>query len=350
MTDNPKNPWGNNGNNPWGNGNNTPDGLPDFDALIKELKDGFKNLMPEGFGGKKGFALLAAVLLCLWGATGFYLVQPQEQAAVLRFGEWVRTTDSGMHYRLPFPVESIRKISVTRENRIEIGNNRSMNDNESLMLTGDENIIDVQFVVFWRIKDAGQYLFNLQSPDGTLRIAAESAMREMVGRTPINEVLTSERQNIQTNSQKLLQTVLDSYASGIEITQVRLLSVDAPPPSVEAFRDVQRAKSEKETLKNQAETYRNDIIPKARGEAERLIQDSEAYRAEIENRAQGDAARFKSVLGAYRRAPNVTRKRLYIETMEDVFSNTKKVLVGKGVSGSGVVPYLPLPGINGGKK
>ena len=328
-------------NSGW-NGSSNGDG-PELDEMLNKLKQEWQNLI----GGKDGqsvFKSLFLLVIVLYLLSGFYRVLPEEQAVILQFGKWNRTSDSGLHYHLPFPIERAIKIQVTRENRTEVGTPQEHaldEDSDSLMLTGDENIVDVQFVVFWRIKDAGNYLFHLQNPEDTLKMAAESALREIIGQTPIDKALTEQRGEIQVESEKLLQEILDRYQSGIEVTQVRVLTLDAPPPVIDAFRDVQRAKSEKETLKNQAEAYRNDILPKAKGEAERIAQDAEAYKQEVINRAQGDANRFNSILTSYKLAPGVTSKRIYFETMEEVLKNSKKIIVDKGASA--VVPYIPMP-------
>jgi membrane protease subunit HflK len=216
------------------------------------------------------------------------------------------------------------------------------------MLTGDENIVDINFTVFWVIKDAKAYLFNIRAPDATVKSAAESAMREIVGQTKIADALAEGRGKIEADTQKLLQRILDSYGAGIDITQVQLAKVDPPAPVIEAFRDVQRALADRARLKNEAESYRNDILPKARGAAAQVTQDAEAYRAEIIARAQGDADRFAAVLKAYQAAPDVTAQRLYIETIEDILKNANKVVLDKALLGQGgVLPYLPLPGLPG---
>ncbi len=348
MTSPNNGPWGPNSNNqhnqdPWGGGND----MPDLDEVLRKLKKEFSNMFP---GGGKSIGVILLIIAGLWMASGFYRVLPEEQGVVLRFGEWIKTTEPGLRYHLPSPIESVIKVPVTRENRIEVGapssnslkgNRSNIANEESLVLTGDENIVDVQFVIFWRIKNAKNYLFNLRNPDATVRIAAESAVREIMGQTAIDKVLTEQRAEIQNHAYNLIQEILDSYGAGIEVTQVRFLTVDAPPPSVDAFRDVQRAKSEKETLKNQAEAYRNDIVPKARGEAQKITQDAEAYREEIVNRSSGDASRFNQVLKEYRAAPKVTAKRLYLETMEEVFTNSKKIVLDKSIKNS-VLPFLPL--------
>jgi membrane protease subunit HflK len=220
---------------------------------------------------------------------------------------------------------------------------------EALMLTGDENIVDINFTVLWVVKDAKSYLFNIRNPEGTVKSAAESAMREIVGETPIAQALAEGRGKIETETQKLLQSILDSYGSGIEITLVQLQKVDPPNPVIESFRDVQRALADRERLRNEAESYRNDILPRARGDAVKIQQDAEAYRAEIVARSQGDADRFTAVYNAYKVSEDVTAQRLYLETMEEILKNSNKVVIDKGVAGQngGVLPYLPLPSLPG---
>jgi membrane protease subunit HflK len=214
---------------------------------------------------------------------------------------------------------------------------------ESLMLTGDENIVDINFTILWVISDAGQYLFNVRDPEATVKAAAESVMREIVGQTPIAEALAEGRAQIEARARGDLQSILESYEAGILITQAQLQKVDPPNQVVDAFRDVQRARADQERLRNEAEAYRNDIIPRARGEAEQIIQEAEAYKQEVVSRSSGDAARFNDVYESYRVAKDVTVRRIYLETMEEVLGNANKVIIDQSASGSGVLPYLPLP-------
>jgi membrane protease subunit HflK len=268
-------------------------------------------------------------------------------------------TQPGLNYHLPVPIETALTPSVTRVNRTEIGyrsgeNSQGSNSatsqvpEEALMLTGDENIVDINFAVFWVVKDARAYLFNIRDPEMTVKSAAESAMREIIGETPIAAALAEGRGKIETDTEKLLQQLLNNYQSGIELTQVQLQRVDPPDPVIDAFRDVQRALADRARLRNEAESYRNDILPRARGDAVKIRQDAEAYRAEISNRAQGDADRFISVYNAYKASADVTAQRLYLETMEEILKNSNKVIIDKGVEGQGgVMPYLPLPSLPG---
>jgi membrane protease subunit HflK len=351
------------GGGPWGGGNGSGSGprgpgprAPDFEEMLRRSQDRFRRLLPGGYGGGTAIGIAVAVIIVLWLASGFYRVQPDEVGVVLRFGAYDRMTQPGLNYHLPVPIESALTPSVTRVNRTEIGyrsgefsgGGQRQLPEEALMLTGDENIVDVNFTVFWVIKDAKAYLFNIRDPDATVKSAAESAMREIVGQTPIAAALAEGRGKIESDTQHLLQRILDSYGSGIDITQVQLAKVDPPAPVIEAFRDVQRALADRERLRNEAESYRNDILPKARGAAAQNRQDAEAYRAEITNRAQGDADRFTAVYKAYKASEDVTAQRLYLETMEEILKNSNKVILDKSLLGQGgVLPYLPLPSLPG---
>jgi membrane protease subunit HflK len=377
----PGGPWGTGprGGGPWGGGGrgNGPSGPrgpqpPNLEELLRRGQDSFRRLLPGGFGfgTGAGVAIVVIAIFVLWLASGFYRILPDEAGVVLRFGAYNRTTQAGLNYHLPAPIESVLKPSVTRINRTEIGF-RSAGETtragtsrdlpqEALMLTGDENIVDINFTVFWIIKvaafveidparrtaDAQSYLFNIRNPEGTVKAAAESAMREIVGETPIAQALAEGRGKIETDTQKLLQGILDSYGAGIQITQVQLAKVDPPAPVIESFRDVQRALADKEKLRNEAESYHNDIVPRARGDAARIKQEAEAYLAEIVARSTGDANRFSAVYQAYKVAQDVTIQRLYLETMEEILKNSNKIIIDKAAQGqSGVLPYLPLPNL-----
>jgi membrane protease subunit HflK len=310
-------------------------------------------MLPGGFGSGRGVGLVIAGLAVIWLLTGLYRVQPDELGVVLRFGEYNRTTQPGLNWHLPTPIESVLTPKVTRVNRVEVGFRAGEGaarggprqvPEEALMLTGDENIVDINFTVFWVIKNAQNYLFNIRAPEATVKAASESAMREVIGRTPIALALAEGKAQVEAGARKLLQDVLDSYQAGIEVTQVQLQKVDPPTQVIDAYRDVQRARADQERERNQAEAYKNDILPRARGEAVRLEQEAEAYKQEIVARAQGDTARFLSVYEAYKAAPEVTERRLYLETMEEVLKSTQKVIIDRGAEGAnGVVPYLPLP-------
>lgn len=341
-------PWGG-GQSPWGR----PSQGPKVEDIIKRGQDKLRGVLPGGFGSGPGLLIIVVLALALWGFSGFYQVQPDELGVVLRFGAINRIAPPGLRYHLPSPIESVERPKVTRVNRVEVGfragdSGRANQDlpRESLMLTGDENIVDINFTVFWVIKNAQAYLFNIRDPDATVKSAAESAMREVVGETPIAQALSEGRGKIETDTQHLLQGILDAYGAGIEVNNLQLLKVDPPAPVIDAFRDVQRALADRERLRNEAESYRNDIVPKARGAAVAIKQEAEAYRQEIIARAHGDADRFLAVYHAFKAAQDVTVQRLYLETMEEILKNSNKVIIDKSAEGgSGVLPYLPLPAL-----
>jgi len=261
-------------------------------------------------------------------------------------------TQPGLNYHLPYPIESVMTPKVTRVNRVDIGF-RSSGDvsrsgaiseikEESAMLTGDENIVDINYSVFWVIKDAGKYLFNVQDPQGTIKAVAETAMREIIARKKIQSILTQGRTDIETEAHKIMQQILDQYNSGVEVTQVQAQKSDPPAQVIDSFRDVQAAKADKERQQNEAQAYANDVIPRARGEAAKIVQDAEAYKREVVAQAEGEASRFIAIYNEYAKAKTVTQERMYLETMEKVLSGVNKIIIDKQ-SGSGVVPYLPLP-------
>jgi len=346
-------PWGNGGNDrpSGGGGKNRP---PNIDDLANQFQDSLKKMFPgkKGPGGNKPIYLFAILIVGLWLASGFYRVLPDEQGVVLRFGKYVNQTQPGLHYHLPYPIESALTPKVTKVNRIDVGY-RSASDTgratsasdvpeESLMLTGDENIVDIDYSVFWIIKDAGKFLFNIQDPEDTVKSVAETAMREVIARYDIQSILTEGRAQIEVDTQKIMQSILDSYDSGITITQVQTQKADPPKEVIDAFRDVQAAKADKERSQNEAEAYANDVIPRARGEAAQILQQSEAYKREVVALAEGEASRFLAIYNEYRKARTVTQERMYLETMEKVLANINKIIIDKK-SGGGVVPYLPLP-------
>lgn len=347
---------GGGGNQGGGGWNQRPSGGrnndPDLDEMLRQAQDKFKNT----FGGKrptadldpgKAILLLIFLVFMLWMGTGFYTVQPQENALILTFGKVTDTkTEAGLGYHLPSPIQDDIKVPVSVNNQLDIGftsagGSRSDNPRESMMLTGDMNIVNIHFSVRWHIGDAKQYTFDIFGPDATVKKVAESAMREIIGRTEIQKAMTEGRQDIETNAKKLTQDVLDEYKSGVIINSIQLLSVDPPSPVVDAFNDVQRARTDKERARNEAETYQNDIVPRAKGDAQKIIQDASAYKSAVMARAQGDAERFTSVYNAYAQAKDVTQKRIYLETMQDVLKNSKKVIVGDD---KGVMPWLSLDG------
>ncbi len=349
-------PWksqGGGSGGPWGGGSGGggPGGPrpPDFEDIIRKGQDRFKRMLPSGMGSGTGLLLVIAAVLFVWVVSGFYRVQPDQQGVVLRFGAWVDTTEPGLNWHLPYPIERVETPSVTEIQQIEVGfrtggeRGRTQKrgvDEESLMLTGDQNIIDIEFTVQWKIADAGQFLFNIRDPQQTIKIVAESTMREIIGQTDIQPALTEGRQEIELRTRARLQEVLDEYEAGIEITQVQLQDVQPPVQVIDSFDDVQRARQDLDRLRNEAEAYRNDILPRARGDAVRQVQDAEAYKERLENESEGEAQRFLSVYAAYKQNPEVTRRRMYLETLQEVLSRTDKVIMDSGVQG--VVPYLPL--------
>lgn len=323
--------------------------------MIRRGQDRFRQVMPKGFGGGRGILIAIVVIIIGWLLTGIYRVQPDELGVVQRFGAYVRTEQPGLRYHLPAPIETVTKPSVTTQNRIEIGFSsgegravpRDIPD-ESQMLTNDENIIDIDFVVLWRISDPVAYLFNIKNPDATVKVAAESAMREVIGRTEIQPALNEARGKIEQEARVLLQATLDSYGTtgqpgaGVVIDQVQLQKVAPPQQVIAAFDDVQSARQNQDQLRNDAETYRNGVVPTARGHAEQISQQAEAYREQVVAKAQGDAARFTSVLQSYRLAPEITAERFYLETLESVLKGSNKILIDDAIGGQGVLPYLPL--------
>jgi len=345
-------PWG---SPPGGGGNGgfrrgpTP---PDIDEIIKKIQNTINKFTGGGKGGAKPIVFGLVILAIIWTLSGLYRVLPDEQGVVLRFGKFVNTTQPGLNYHFPYPIESVLTPKVTKVNRIDIGF-RSERDTgftsggvadvpeESLMLTGDENIVNIDFSVFWVIKDAGNFLFKIQDPQGTVKAAAETAMREVIARSNIQPILTEGRSLIETDTQEIIQQILDEYNSGIQITQVQTQKADPPDQVIDAFRDVQAARADMERSKNEAEAYRNDVIPRARGEAAKILQAAEAYKKEVVAKAEGEASRFLSIYNEYAKAKEVTQERMFLETMEKVLADINKIIIDKN-AGSGVVPYLPL--------
>lgn len=373
------NPWGgppnNNSGNNSGNAGNNPDNVrawrpkssgggsggggnggnidpAEIERMMRAAQARIESMLPGNANGRTGLIALLGLVLIIWLASGIYRVQENQIGVVLRFGEVTRTELPGLRYHLPRPIEEALTPNVTFENRIEIGfrsGERSLTGTdrdvaeESTMLTSDQNIIDLDFAVTWIIKDPQQYLFEIRDPENTVKKAAESAMREVIGQTEIQPALTEARDRIQRETKKLLQSVLDEYKSGVEIVRVELLRVNPPQPVVDAFNDVQRAEADRERLANEAEAYRNKIIPEARGEAERIKNEALGYRDQVVNAAKGDAERFSKVWQAYQSSRDVTAQRMYLETMEQIMRGTKKVIID---GDKGAIPYLPLPGLN----
>ena len=349
-------PWGapTGGGSADGNGSGTRQQPPSLDDIIRNFQKTFNKFSGGKSGGSKPFIIGLLVILGLWAASGLYRVLPDEQGVVLRFGKFVNMTQPGLHYHFPMPFERVLTPKVTKVNRVDVGfrpasdTGRSTGvgnvPEESLMLTGDENIVDINYSVFWVIKDAGKFLFNIQSPVETVKATSETAMREVIAKNNIQTILTEGRASIEVEVQEITQKILDEYGSGIQITQVQTQQADPPAQVIDAFRDVQAARADRERSKNEAEGYANDIIPRARGEAEQVLQQAEAYKKEVVAKAEGEASRFLAIYNEYKNAKQVTQERMYLETMEKVLADIDKVIIDKN-SGSGVVPYLPLPAL-----
>lgn len=346
---------GGGGNNPWGQrprGGGGGGNDPDLDDMLRQAQDKFKNT----FGNKKptssmdpgkAFSILLALLFLVWLGSGFYTVQPEENAAILTFGKLTDTrTQPGLGYRLPYPVQDVVKGNVLQNRQLDIGFQgrgavTTDKPQESNMLTGDENIVKIHFSIFWRIGDLGKYVFEITEPEQTVQKVAESAMREIISRTPIQSALTEGRGAIEAQTKELTQKILDSYNAGVIINGVQLLSVDPPDPVVDAFNDVQRARTDRERLKNEADAYKNNIVPVAKGDAQKIIKEAEGYKEAEIAKAQGDAERFSSVYRAYSQSKDITQKRIYLETMQEIFKNSRKVITGDD-KGSPVLPLLQL--------
>ena len=347
-------PWGSGGggnNNPWGGrerGGNTPP--PDLEEMLRRGQDRLRRMMPGGFGNLRSVWLLAALVLVFWGVSGFYRVQPDEQGVELLFGKYVKTTQPGLNYWFPTPIGEVIRPKVTQTNQVTVGfrgsgaNIREV-PQESHILAGDQNIADIQFVVQWRIREAGNFLFNMRDPELTVKAAAESALREVVGRNPLQAVMTNQRDSIAQESRDLLQSIMDGYNAGVTILDLRIQKADPPKEVIDAFNDVQRAKQDEERLRNEALAYRNDIVPRAKGEAARMVQNATAEKEKLVKEAEGQAARFTAFYQTYVANKDITTRRMYLETMQDVLSKSQKVIIDENGKGSGVVPYLPLPDI-----
>jgi len=358
-------PWGGGGGGkgPWGSG---PGGMggggggggggqqpPDIEEMLKRSQDKLKRFMPGGMGGGKSLFLIVLIGLAVWLASGFYRIEAGHQGVVMLFGKFVQTTNPGLNWYFPAPIGQTMSPNVERINRIDVGFRGAVQQGrnstvgardvleESLMLTGDQNIADADFTVFWKVKDAGHFLFNIRDPETTVKLAAESAMREVIGQTTLEDALTGGREAIEDRTREVLQASLDMYESGVTITDVKLLKVEPPQPVIDAFNEVQRARQDQTRLENEAEAYRNRVVPTARGEAAKMIQEAEAYKEKVIKDAEGEAKRFVSVYDSWAASKDVTSQRLYLETMQEVLGGVNKVLVDK--AGGGVVPYLPLP-------
>ncbi|MDB5579839.1 MAG: HflK protein [Bradyrhizobium sp.] len=362
-------PWKNQGGGPWGSGPKGPWGSgpqsagprpPDLEDLLRRGQDRLQQILPGGYFSGMGVAIILLIAVIIWLFSGVFRVQSEELGVVLRFGKHVRTVQPGLNYHWPYPIETVQLPKALRVSTINIGmsliddparRGRTMRDvpEESLMLTGDENIVDVDFTVLWRIKPdgVGNYLFNIQNPEGTVKAVAESAMREVVGRANIQPILTGARTTTEASVQDLMQKTLDFYGSGIQVAQVQMQKVDPPAQVIDAFRDVQAARADLERLQNVAQAYANQVVPDARGRAAQILQVAEGYQQQAIAEAKGQSARFLKVYDEYKKAPDVTRQRIYLETMERILGSAEKLIYdgggsSSGQSGQGVVPFLPL--------
>ncbi len=346
-------------NNPWGAGSRKDASRPpDLDDIFRKLKQSL-----GGFGGKRGggagmrspIPLIIGIIFAVWLASGIYIVDPAERGVELSFGKYTETTLPGPHWHIPYPIETVEVVNVAQIRNVEIGFRSAGSARgsasaprvpaESLMLTKDENIVDIKLAVQYRVKDAREYLFNVIDPDATLAQATESAVRETIGKSSLDFVLTEGRAEVMTRTEDVLQTVLDRYGSGLEVTSVNLQDAQPPEEVQAAFEDVIKSREDEQRLRNEAETYANDIIPRARGAAQRQIEESSAYKSRVVEQAFGEGSRFTQVLAEYRKAPAVTRERLYLDAMEQVLASTGKVMVD--VKGSSNLLYLPLDRMNG---
>ncbi len=352
-------PWGGDGNGggddrgPWGSG---PSGggkgggggqqPPDIEELLRKGQDNLRRVMPGGAGTSKGIFLIVLIALGIWLASGFYKVESGHRGVVMLFGKFIATTDPGLNWYFPAPIGETLTPNVEMINKIDIGvrgdgsRSRDVRE-ESIMLTGDKNIADLDFSVFWKVKDAGHYLFNIRDPETTVKLAAESAMREVIGQTSLDSALTGGRKQVEDKTRTVLQASLDEYKSGVTITDVKLLKVEPPQPVIDAFNEVRRAEQDRKRKELEAEAYENRIVPVARGDAAKIVQDAEAYKEKVVKDAEGEAKRFIAVYDSYASAKDVTTRRLYLETMQEVLGKANIVLIDK--NGQGVVPYLPLP-------
>ncbi len=374
-------PWGqgsgggNNGSGGRGPGGGRGPQPPNFDDLIRKSQDRFKGLVPGGMNGARGIALLVLLGIAIWLGTGFYRVQPDEQGVELIFGQWVDTTAPGLNYNLPSPIGTVYRPKVTNVNRTEVGfrstadssGNATGRDierpHEALMLTGDENIIDIRFVVFWKIDTrlhdrvvdgqkvkvqdgVAKFLFNVRNPEEMIHTVSESAMREVIGKSNFEFARTSGRGKVANEVRILIQHLLDEFGAGVEVQDVQLQKIDPPAIVLAAFKDVQAARADKERAINEANAYKAEVVQRAEGNAQQVERRAEAYKEERIRQAEGEAARFLSVFEEYRKQKDITRRRIYLETMRDVMAKMDKVLIDNKNGGPGVVPYLPLPELN----
>jgi len=355
-----KNPWGNNkGNKGQKPKSQRPDNRPhhnkeeiDLNEAISRAKEDLGNMVPGNLGGGAIGLVLGLVLLGMFVTMCTYIVKPGEQAVIQRFGAWDRTkSEEGLSFKFPNPIERVTKVNVNEIRKMNIGFAESFGrgnvgardiPEESLMLTSDRNIVDIDLVVQWNIKSAEDYLFKIKDQEATVKKVVESAIREEVGQTNMFPIITTDRDRVAQETKQIIQDNLDEYSSGVNITQVLIQRAEVHPDVQQAFQDVQSAKQDAEDVQNRARAYREDILPKARGEAIQRIQQAEAYKESTVAAATGDADRFNSIYESYLTGQEVTKKRIYLETMEEVLGNAQKIILDQGNGGQGVVPYLPL--------
>lgn len=338
------------GKDPWGPRKPNGEGPPDLDEVARKLRERFGAL----FGGKRGngsgmpsasgLGGLALLAIVIWVASGIYIIDPAERGVELRFGRYTVTTLPGPHWHWPYPIETREVVNVDQIGRAEIGASAAAAAG-SLILTKDENIVDIKLAVQYKIKDAPAYLFNVSDPDATLTQVTESAVREIVGKTKMDLIITEGRKEIEPQLEKLIQETLDSYGTGLQLTSVNMQAANAPVEVRDAFLDVNRSREDEQRVINEAQTYANGIVPVARGAAARQQQEAEAYKAKVIAQAEGEASRFTQVLAEYSKAPGVTRERLYLDAIESVLSNVGKVMVD--VKGGNNLLYLPLDRMSG---
>lgn len=352
-----KGPWGNptpandpgRGTSPGGGRRGGGDRPPDLEDILRHSQDRLRRMLSRGSAGGPALAIGALIAVALWIVSGFYQVGPAKKGVVQRFGKYVSLTSPGLQWHVPWPIETAKVIDVQGVRRTAVGfdaedGRSSAGSDQSLMLTSDRNFLNVKFLVQWNVNDARKFAFNVKEPETTVQTTAQSAMREVVGRGSFDQLQTGQRTATEEEVKRLLQLALINYDSGIQVLFVNLQAVDPPGQALEAARDVQTAGQEKETKRNQAEAYRNNVKPKALGEAQQILQGAQAYKQSVIADAEGEAARFLSVFEQYRKAPEVTRRRMYLETMENVLGGTNKVVIDR--SAQGVIPYLPLPALN----
>ena len=361
IRDRDNSPWGTSDDSEKSNGKSKPTSSssagPEIDEIVRKGQERLRVLMGGKSGGsgnngglglgdgigKGGFSLILLALVGIWLFLSLYTVKPEEKSIELLLGKYYKTGESGLNFA-PWPVVTAEVLTVTRENTEDIGvGSRGVRQDEGLMLTGDENIVDIDFQVVWNISDPAKYLFNLADPRETIRATAESAMREVIGRSELSPILNRDRAMISAEVRELIQAQLDNYSSGVNIVRLNFDKADPPREVIDSFRDVQAAEQERDTLEKRADAYANQALAQARGEAAQIQQEAEGYRARVVNLAVGEASRFESVYNEYILAKDVTRKRLYLETMERVLSGVGLVVIDEKIGGEqGIVPYLPL--------